>query len=72
MASIFTTATVDDQGKELSVHCTDANTGITMKVMVPLDAMNEDTRKSVGILAANMPEAFLRGVMMIAEGPDAD
>lgn len=70
MASILTTATVDDQGKELSVHCTDANTGITMKVMVPSDAMNEDTRKSVGILAANMPEAFLRGVMMIAESPD--
>jgi hypothetical protein len=42
-----------------------------MRVTVPVDAMNEDTRKSVGILAANMPEAFLRGVMMIAESPDA-
>jgi hypothetical protein len=62
---------VDHQGNELFVHCTDANTGITMRVTVPVDAMNEDTRKSVGILAANMPEAFLRGVMMIAESPDA-
>jgi len=72
MASILTTATVDDQGKELSVHCTDASTGITMKVTVPADAMNESARKSVGTLSANMPEAFLRGVMMIAEGPDED
>jgi hypothetical protein len=70
MASILTEATVDVEMNELFVHCTDAHTGITMRVTVPADAMNEDTRKSVGILAANMPEAFLRGVMMIAEGPD--
>jgi len=70
MASILTEATIDHNGSELFVHCTDANTGITMRVTVPADAMNEDTRKSVGILAANMPEAFLRGVMMIAESPD--
>ena len=70
MASIFTEATVDHQGNELFVQCTDANTGITMRVTVPVDAMNEGTEKSVGVLAANMPEAFLRGVMMIAESPD--
>jgi hypothetical protein len=70
MASILTTATVDSDMNELLVYCTDASTGITLRVTVPADAMNEDTRKSVGILAANMPEAFLRGVMMIAESPD--
>jgi hypothetical protein len=70
MASILTTATVDPDMNELLVYCTDASTGITLRVTVPADAMNEDTRKSVGILAANMPEAFLRGVMMIAESPD--
>ena len=70
MATILTEATVDHQGNELFVHCTDADTGITMRVTVPADAMNEDTRKSVDVLAANMPEAFLRGVMMIAESPD--
>ena len=72
MASILTTATVDTEMNEMVVHCTDAHSGITLRLTVPSDAMNEDTCKSVGTLAANMPEAFLRGVMMIAEGPDED
>jgi hypothetical protein len=70
MASILTEATIDMEMNELFVHCTDANTGITMRITVPVDALNEDTRKSVDTLSEFMPQAFLQGVMMIAEGPD--
>lgn len=70
MATIFTEATVDPETQEMFVNCVDAETGISMKVVVPMDALDDDTNKSVVRLARNMPEAFLRGVMMIAEEPN--
>ena len=72
MATILTEVNVDYEMNEMFVHCTDAHSGITMRIMVPMDALNEETQRSIVKLSKNMPEAFLQSVMMIAEGPDGD